>query len=259
VQEKVFPFMLAKSAEIFSFADCSFKVQKSKEATGRVVVHKEFGIANSYTVEASFAGTDNGEHKFQHFTTLQLEALGHHFCETILDYYDPDQVKFSLSFSELVGEASKSSDSEESVGSDAEDKPDLRILNDGDGVRVFAPIASVSVPVSKLKSKDRRSKTGSPKKSKSKSRASTASRIRTSSSNGSIFSSSGDAVPQIPSRPSSASRSSFEGKKPTRQVYMPRRRSSAKSNREKRTAKNKNKKKKAKEKKKRRGELLPAI
>jgi hypothetical protein len=47
-------------------------VQKSKEATMRVVVWKEMGIQNSYTLEASFCGADFGKYSDLHFNTDML-------------------------------------------------------------------------------------------------------------------------------------------------------------------------------------------
>lgn len=44
----------------FSFRDCHFRVRKSKEGTGRVVMWK-MGINNSYTLEASICGSKLGE------------------------------------------------------------------------------------------------------------------------------------------------------------------------------------------------------
>jgi len=44
----------------FSFPDCRFRVRKSKEGTGRVVMWK-MGISNSYTLEASICGSKLGE------------------------------------------------------------------------------------------------------------------------------------------------------------------------------------------------------
>ena len=43
-KEKIFPFLLEKSSDLFNFADCAFTVQKSKESTARVVGWKELGI-----------------------------------------------------------------------------------------------------------------------------------------------------------------------------------------------------------------------
>ncbi|KAJ1447344.1 hypothetical protein M885DRAFT_196885 [Pelagophyceae sp. CCMP2097] len=44
----------ASGGALFSFRDASFGVQMSKKATGRVVAWRELGIANSFTLEASF-------------------------------------------------------------------------------------------------------------------------------------------------------------------------------------------------------------
>ncbi|NXU58354.1 CBPC3 carboxypeptidase, partial [Turnix velox] len=50
---RVFPLLLSKNCpDKFSFRDCRFKVRKSKQGTGRVVMWK-MGINNSYTLEAS--------------------------------------------------------------------------------------------------------------------------------------------------------------------------------------------------------------
>lgn len=40
-REKVFPYLLEKQADTFSFNDCSFAIQKSKESTARVVGWRE--------------------------------------------------------------------------------------------------------------------------------------------------------------------------------------------------------------------------
>ena len=53
--ERIFPFLLSKNAQTFSYSDCSFKVQKKKSNCGRVVAHKELGVVNSYTVRALFS------------------------------------------------------------------------------------------------------------------------------------------------------------------------------------------------------------
>ena len=55
-KEKVFPWLMKKNCEDFSFNNCQFGIIKQKESTGRVVVHKEFNIQNSYTLECSFCG-----------------------------------------------------------------------------------------------------------------------------------------------------------------------------------------------------------
>ncbi|KAJ7329969.1 hypothetical protein JRQ81_016143 [Phrynocephalus forsythii] len=55
--QRVFPLIMSKNCpDKFSFSDCSFKIQKSKEGTGRVVMWK-MGISNSYTLEVTFCGS----------------------------------------------------------------------------------------------------------------------------------------------------------------------------------------------------------
>ncbi|XP_059223877.1 cytosolic carboxypeptidase Nna1 isoform X3 [Stomoxys calcitrans] len=93
--EQVFPLMLHKNvADKFSFENCKFKIQRSKEGTGRIVVWM-LGITNSYTIEASFGGSLLGSRKGTHFTTQDYEHMGRAFCETLLDYCDdnPNKVK----------------------------------------------------------------------------------------------------------------------------------------------------------------------
>ncbi|KAG8431546.1 hypothetical protein GDO86_018315, partial [Hymenochirus boettgeri] len=101
LHERVFPLMLSKNApDKFFFKGCKFRVQKSKEGTGRIVMWRQ-GIPNSYTMESTFGGSTLGTRKDTHFTTKDLKSLGHHFCDTLLDYFDPDSSKFRLCLSEL--------------------------------------------------------------------------------------------------------------------------------------------------------------
>ncbi|PWA24829.1 hypothetical protein CCH79_00010067, partial [Gambusia affinis] len=61
-QERVFPLMMSKNAKNkFSYKSCRFKVQKSKEGTGRIVMWR-LGIKNSYTLEATFGGSTLGKY-----------------------------------------------------------------------------------------------------------------------------------------------------------------------------------------------------
>ena len=48
------------SASQFSFRSCKFRVQKSKEGTGRVVMWR-LGVRNSYTMESTFGGSTLGK------------------------------------------------------------------------------------------------------------------------------------------------------------------------------------------------------
>ncbi|TNN00524.1 hypothetical protein fugu_011770 [Takifugu bimaculatus] len=127
LQERVFPLMMSKNANNkFSFKSCKFRVQKSKEGTGRITMWR-LGVKNSYTMEASFGGSTlgrfgalpacrftsqcllhqalslqmTGDRKGSHFTTRDLKSIGFYFCDTLLDYCDPDPTKIKYCLAEL--------------------------------------------------------------------------------------------------------------------------------------------------------------
>uniref|UniRef100_A0A9L0JKV8 AGBL carboxypeptidase 3 n=1 Tax=Equus asinus TaxID=9793 RepID=A0A9L0JKV8_EQUAS len=101
LQQRIFPLMLSKNCpDKFSFSACKFKVQKSKEGTGRVVMWK-MGIRNSFTMEVTFCGSTLGNKRGTHFNTKDLESMGYHFCDSLLDYCDPDQTKYYQCLKEL--------------------------------------------------------------------------------------------------------------------------------------------------------------
>lgn len=60
---QVLPSILDGIAPAFSMKTCSFAVEKSKEATARVVVWRKLGIPLSYTMESTYCGTDQGPYK----------------------------------------------------------------------------------------------------------------------------------------------------------------------------------------------------
>ncbi|XP_026235696.2 cytosolic carboxypeptidase 3 [Urocitellus parryii] len=101
LQQRIFPFMLSKNCpDKFSFPACKFNIQKSKEGTGRVVMWK-MGIRNSFTMEATFCGSTLGNKRGTHFSTKDLESMGYHFCDSLLDYCDPDRSKYYQCLKEL--------------------------------------------------------------------------------------------------------------------------------------------------------------
>uniref|UniRef100_A0A8D1WYC6 Peptidase M14 domain-containing protein n=1 Tax=Sus scrofa TaxID=9823 RepID=A0A8D1WYC6_PIG len=101
LQQRIFPLMLSKNCpDKFSFSACKFNIQKSKEGTGRVVMWK-MGIRNSFTMEATFCGSTLGNKRGTHFNTKDLESMGYHFCDSLLDYCDPDRTKYYKCLKEL--------------------------------------------------------------------------------------------------------------------------------------------------------------
>lgn len=103
LKEQIFPYMLGKNAkDRFNFEDCRFTVTRDKEATGRIVF-KTMGILNSYTLEASYGGSNLGNKAYSHFSPRDYENMGRYFCETLLDFNDPSPPKEQLRYKILLG------------------------------------------------------------------------------------------------------------------------------------------------------------
>lgn len=92
--------LFSENDDMFSFEDCNFGVQKSKEACARQVMWRDFQLINSFTLEASFLGPDRGLFKGLHFNTTMYERMGRVFCKTLVDYVD-NQEKVARIMSEL--------------------------------------------------------------------------------------------------------------------------------------------------------------
>ena len=60
MQRELFPSCFSYHNDSFSYKDWSFIVQKAREGTARYVVHNEFNVINSYTLEVSLFGPLNG-------------------------------------------------------------------------------------------------------------------------------------------------------------------------------------------------------
>lgn len=58
---RLLPRILARQTPIFNIKDCRFRVDPSKFGTARVIVWKEFGVTNSFTLENSFFGYVHGQ------------------------------------------------------------------------------------------------------------------------------------------------------------------------------------------------------
>ena len=84
--ERLFAKLLARRGGGFSFKDCSFRMQKGKESTARVVARRELEIVDALTLEASFAGADFGSAAGVHFSAEDLRRTGAAFCGALYDY-----------------------------------------------------------------------------------------------------------------------------------------------------------------------------
>jgi len=53
---RLFPFIMSKVCDSFSYDSCRFNMHKSKESTARITMWRELKIPAVYTMEASFCG-----------------------------------------------------------------------------------------------------------------------------------------------------------------------------------------------------------
>lgn len=51
---RMYPYVMSKIVDYFSFTDSRFSVSKSKEKTARISLFRELNIPLIYTMEASF-------------------------------------------------------------------------------------------------------------------------------------------------------------------------------------------------------------
>lgn len=84
---RVLPKLLSEKTEMFRFYSCKFRIQKSKLKAARVVLWKEFGIMNCFTLEASFHGFINKDRQTVFLTTENLEKMGEILGSGFYEYH----------------------------------------------------------------------------------------------------------------------------------------------------------------------------
>jgi hypothetical protein len=73
----------------FSLRECSFSISPGKESTARAVLFREMGVANSYTLEASFCGGSIGALAGIHFNQRHFQRMGEALGRAVLECVDP--------------------------------------------------------------------------------------------------------------------------------------------------------------------------
>lgn len=88
-QVRAFPKFLSNhhiGGKYVCFADCSFHVKKGRESTARVVVAKEMNIPCSFTLEATFCGSNYGPLKNCHMNIGHLQEVGAALVDSFLNF-----------------------------------------------------------------------------------------------------------------------------------------------------------------------------
>ncbi|TPX67231.1 hypothetical protein SpCBS45565_g03896 [Spizellomyces sp. 'palustris'] len=86
--EKTFPTLISTLSPTFDMSLTRFDVTPSKESTARVVLWREMGILNSFTLESSYCGGDFGEKKGLQFQPSDLRQAGIDFCRALRAFLD---------------------------------------------------------------------------------------------------------------------------------------------------------------------------
>lgn len=73
---RVLPRLICEQTTQFRYAACQFRNQTSRQQTARLVIWKEFRLANSYTVEGSFYGYLTEDRKTEPFTEETVMEAG---------------------------------------------------------------------------------------------------------------------------------------------------------------------------------------
>jgi hypothetical protein len=68
---------------MFRYFSCKFRLEPSKMKTARIVLFKEFGIMNSFTVEASFHSYLSKERVNKEFDPQMYQSMGRKLGETL--------------------------------------------------------------------------------------------------------------------------------------------------------------------------------
>ncbi|KAJ1562752.1 Cytosolic carboxypeptidase 2 [Cladochytrium tenue] len=85
--DRAFSLLLSRAAgDLFAFRRCQFRVQRSKAGTGRVAVRTAFAVPDSFTLEASFCGSDTSPLGGFHYAPAHLEAIGEALGSALHDY-----------------------------------------------------------------------------------------------------------------------------------------------------------------------------
>lgn len=83
---RVIPRLLSDETDMFRFHSCRFVNEKSKAKAARIVINKECGVMNCYTLEASFHSWFDRDNVNFEFTPERYEEMGAALVESLWVY-----------------------------------------------------------------------------------------------------------------------------------------------------------------------------
>lgn len=83
---RVIPRLLSEETDMFRYYSCRFVHEKSKAKTARIVIHKELGITNCFTLESSFHAYFDKNNVNYEFTPEMFESMGIHLVSSLWEY-----------------------------------------------------------------------------------------------------------------------------------------------------------------------------
>jgi hypothetical protein len=108
--EKTLPRLFAFLSDKFSWEHCVFSFPKERNDAGRIVVRRDMGVVQSFTIETSFGAVKAGRHAGMLYDELLWKEVGKGCCEAIYHYLIPvgsplvSYVKMELAyFAQKVG------------------------------------------------------------------------------------------------------------------------------------------------------------
>nr|KAJ3422142.1 Cytosolic carboxypeptidase 2 [Polyrhizophydium stewartii] len=101
--ERVFPFMLSQRLpSCIFFKRCQFQMQRRKEGTSRISLRRSLPVVNSFTLEASFCGTDLSARGAYQFQIKDYVAIGEATGLAIYDFLMSDDERAPSDTAEML-------------------------------------------------------------------------------------------------------------------------------------------------------------
>jgi hypothetical protein len=78
---RLIPLLMSRECPLYTYKDCRFRLEKSKESTARIVLFKEYHIMNCFTLESTYYGPDQATALKRHKFKKESEKLDKHMDE----------------------------------------------------------------------------------------------------------------------------------------------------------------------------------